>query len=104
MKMCPTNDCPIPVTVDKPSPISGMTICESIKLQLRNSGSFQKSDERIFGDGYFVESELADADEKMTHRFAYKAKRISLDHLQQSEATLIGIVPEEWVGIQIAGR
>jgi REP element-mobilizing transposase RayT len=66
--------------------------------QLRKSGSFQKSDERILGDGDFVESVLAEADEKMTRRFAYKAKGISLDHLQQSVATLIGIEPEELVG------
>ena len=66
--------------------------------QLRKAGSFQKSDERILGDGDFVESVLAEADEKMTRRFAYKAKGISLEHLQQSVTTLIGIDPEELVG------
>jgi len=30
--------------------------------RLRRAGSFQKSDERILGDGDFVENELAEAD------------------------------------------
>jgi putative transposase len=66
--------------------------------QLRKAGSFQKSDERILGDGDFVENVLAEADEKMTRQFAYKAKGISIDHLHQSVATLVGIDPEELVG------
>lgn len=72
--------------------------------QLRKAGSFQKSDERILGDGDFVESVLAEADEKMSRRFAYKSKGISLDHLQQVVATLIGIKPEDLVGASKARK
>ena len=72
--------------------------------QLRKAGSFQKSDERILGDGDFVESVLAEADEKMTRRSAYKNKGLSLDYLQQSVATLIGIVPEDLVGASKARK
>jgi hypothetical protein len=72
--------------------------------QLCKAGSFQKSDERILGDGDFVESVLAEADEKMTRRFAYKSKGISLDHLQQAVATMIGIEPEELVGASKARK
>jgi REP element-mobilizing transposase RayT len=72
--------------------------------QLRKAGSFQKSDERILGDGYFVESVLAEADEKMSRRFAYKSKGISLDHLQQAVATLIGIKQEDLVGASKARK
>jgi REP element-mobilizing transposase RayT len=72
--------------------------------QLRKAGSFQKSDERILGDGDFVESVLAEADEKITRRFAYKSKGISLDHLLQAVATLVGIESEELVGASKARK
>lgn len=66
--------------------------------QMQNAGHFQKSDERILGDGYFVETVLGEADERMTRRFQYQAKGISLDHLQQVVAKLVAIQPEEMVG------
>jgi putative transposase len=72
--------------------------------QLRKAGSFQKSDERILGDGDFVESVLAEADEKMTRRFAYKSRGISLDYLQQAVANLMDIEPEELVGASKARK
>ena len=67
-------------------------------LQLRKAGSFQKSDERILGDGDFVDSVLAEAGEYMTRAYACKAKGITLDHLQQAVAELVGIGPEELYG------
>jgi hypothetical protein len=72
--------------------------------QLCKAGIFQKSDERILGDGDFVESVLAEADEKMTRQFAYKCKGISLDDLQQAVATLIGIKPEDLFGASKARK
>jgi hypothetical protein len=66
--------------------------------QLQNAGSFQKSDERILGDGDFVESVLTEADERMTRRFEYQAKGVTLDHLQQAVAKLVAIQPEEMIG------
>ncbi|MBW2544342.1 MAG: transposase [Deltaproteobacteria bacterium] len=65
---------------------------------LRETGGFQKSDERILGDSDFVEKVLADADEKMTRKYALKAKGVGLDRLQRVVATLITIRPEEFVG------
>jgi putative transposase len=59
---------------------------------------FQKSDERILGDGEFVESVLAEAEEKMTRQSAYKTKGINLDHLQHAVATLLEMEPEELIG------
>lgn len=46
-------------------------------LDLRKAGSFQKSDERILGDGDFVESVLAEDYEQMARRYALKAKGIT---------------------------
>jgi chromosomal replication initiation ATPase DnaA len=51
-----------------------------------------------------VESVLAEADEKMNRRFAYKSKGISLDHLQHAVATLTGIKPEDLVGASKARK
>jgi hypothetical protein len=66
--------------------------------QMQNAGHFQKSDERILGDGDFVETVLGEADERMTRRLQYQAKGISLDHLQLAVAKLVAIQPEEMVG------
>lgn len=66
--------------------------------ELRKAGIFQKSDERILGDGKFVESVLAEADEKMTRQYAYKTKGINLDQLQHAVATLLEMEPEGLIG------
>ena len=66
--------------------------------QLRKSGSFQKSDERILGDGDFVESVLAEAEEALSRRYAYKAQGIGIDHLLQAVASFTGLEPEEMIG------
>ncbi|MBN1615067.1 MAG: transposase [Deltaproteobacteria bacterium] len=70
---------------------------EGVKM-LRNEGRSQKSDERILGNGDFVKSVLADAEESMARHDALKAKGISLDRLQQIVASLTMIRPEELVG------
>jgi REP element-mobilizing transposase RayT len=66
--------------------------------KLRKAGMFQKSDERILGDGKFVERVLAEAEEKMTRQSTYKTKGINLDHLQHAVATLLEMDPEELIG------
>lgn len=66
--------------------------------QLRKAGNFQKSDERILGDGNFVETVLIEADEHLKRMYAYKAKGITLDQLQQTVAALVGINPEDLYG------
>ncbi len=65
---------------------------------LGRTGGFQKSDERILGDGDFVESALAGADEEMARKYALKAKGVSLDYLQRVVAALTTIRPEELIG------
>ncbi|MBI2354840.1 MAG: transposase [Deltaproteobacteria bacterium] len=71
---------------------------------LRKAGGFQKSDERILGDGDFVESVLAEAGEKMTRRFGLNGKGLNLDQLQQTVVALVGINPEELVGASKARK
>lgn len=66
--------------------------------ELRTAGNFQKSDERILGDGDFVESVLAEADEQLTRRYRYKANGISLEHLIQAVAAYTGIEPRQLAG------
>ncbi len=65
---------------------------------LRRTGGFQKSDERILGDGDFVESVLAEAEERMERKYAFRAKGITLEKLQQVAADLTGIRPEGIIG------
>lgn len=66
--------------------------------ELRMAGNFQKSDERILGDGDFVENVLAESDEQLTRRYRYKAKGISLEHLIQAIAADTGIEPGQLSG------
>lgn len=66
--------------------------------KLRKSGTFQKSDERILGDGDFVETVLAEADEVMSRQCAYKAKGIGIDHILGSVALFSGLEPGEIIG------
>ena len=62
---------------------------------LRKDGIFQKSDERILGDGNFVESVLTEADEKFERQCALKSRGINLDHLFSVTAEGFNIHPEE---------
>ncbi len=65
---------------------------------LRKANIFQKSDERILGDGDFVETVLADAQESMNRRYVLSAKGIKIediisavsDHLSVDSKLLIG--------------
>ncbi|MEW6186396.1 MAG: transposase [Thermodesulfobacteriota bacterium] len=65
---------------------------------LRKGGEFQKSDERILGDGDFVERVLAEADEQMAKKYAMKARGIGLDQLAKGVAALIEVSSEELIG------
>lgn len=66
--------------------------------ELRKAGIFQKSDERMLGDSRFVESALAEAEEKMASRYALKSKGVDLPLLQRIAASLTGISPEAVAG------
>jgi putative transposase len=67
-------------------------------LMLRKAGIFQKSDERILGNGDFVERVLSEADEPMTRKYALKARGIDLDGLTGVVADLNQIRPEDLIG------
>jgi len=66
--------------------------------QMQKASHFQKSDERILGDGDFVEAVLGEADERMSSRLQYQVKGITLDHLQQAIAKLVAIQPNGMIG------
>lgn len=65
---------------------------------LRKAGVFQKSDERILGDGAFVESVLSEADENLARHYGWQARGVTLDHLQRAVAVMTAISQEELVG------
>jgi REP element-mobilizing transposase RayT len=65
---------------------------------LRKSGVFQKSDERILGDGDFVDSVLADAREAKNNRYLLAAKGICLDNIIPVAAELLSVDSESLIG------
>lgn len=58
---------------------------------LRKAGIFQKSDERILGDGDFVDSVLSDAQEAMNNRYLLAAKGIGLDDIMRVVSDLYSV-------------
>ncbi len=65
-----------------------------VKL-LRETGDYQKGDERILGDGQFVEEVLAKAEERFKEKYSLKAKGYNLDRLINRVAELTGLMPEQ---------
>jgi putative transposase len=60
---------------------------------LREAKIFYKSDERILGDSDFVDSVLANADEKMERKYALQAAGLDLDVLAEIVAGITGVKP-----------
>ena len=60
---------------------------------LREAKIFYKSDERILGDSDFVDSVLANADEKMERKYALQAAGLDLDVLAEIVARITGVKP-----------
>ncbi|MEN6441405.1 MAG: transposase, partial [Syntrophobacter sp.] len=58
---------------------------------LRKARTHQKSDERILGDGDFVDEVLAKANERLQQQYALAAKGIGFDHLARVVSGLTGI-------------
>jgi len=58
---------------------------------LRKMGVYQKGDERILGDGDFVESVLAQAEENLERRFHLKTKGFDFDKVVDRVAELMGL-------------
>jgi chromosomal replication initiation ATPase DnaA len=65
---------------------------------LRKAGIFQKSDERILGDGDFVNSVLSDAKEAKNNRYRLLAEGIRFDDIIPVAADLISVEQESLIG------
>ncbi len=65
---------------------------------LRQTGLFQKSDERILGDGDFVNSVLSEAQEALRNQYAIAAKGTKFEDILTVVADLFAIRPEEITG------
>ncbi|MFO7645071.1 MAG: helix-turn-helix domain-containing protein [Desulfosarcina sp.] len=61
---------------------------------LRKAKRFQKSDERVLGDGEFVEKVLSLADEKMERRWGLKAEGVDVEAILKRVSALTGVSPE----------
>ena len=65
---------------------------------LRKAKAFQKGDERILGDGDFVEAVLSEAKEAYGREYRLKAKGIDVDRIAERVAEIAGIdVGQVWV-------
>ena len=67
---------------------------EGVKL-LREEKVYQKNDERILGDGDFVERVLASAEEVMEKRYALRSGGLDLEGVASRVSEVLGIKPEE---------
>jgi REP element-mobilizing transposase RayT len=62
---------------------------------LRKEKAFQKGDERILGDGEFVETVLSEANEAYERRYRLKAKGVDVDMIAEQAAQIAGIEPSQ---------
>lgn len=63
--------------------------------ELREKGNRSKGDERILGDGDFVENILSQCQERMERKYLYKKKGCDFKWLSGKVATTLGIRKEE---------
>jgi REP element-mobilizing transposase RayT len=63
--------------------------------QMRRARIFEKSDERILGDGDFVEQVLSAAEEQMEKRYSLQARGYDLDKLASRVCDLMQVEPAE---------
>ena len=61
---------------------------------LRKVGAIQKGDERILGDGEFVEKVLFQAEEAFERKYRLNAKGIDIDRITERVADIMGMAPE----------
>ena len=64
-------------------------------LALRGAKIYQNSDERILGDGDFVDSVLTAANEAMERRYYLQSSGFTLDKLADRVANILGMRPED---------
>ena len=62
---------------------------------LRRSGEYQKGDERMLGDGDFVDKVLSQAEEHLEERYRLQAEGYDFDKLIERIGALVGMSPEE---------
>ena len=62
---------------------------------MRRFREYQKGDERILGDGDFVEKVLSQAEEQFEERYHLRVQGYDLDKLIERVAELVGMSPEE---------
>ncbi len=62
---------------------------------LRRANALQKGDERILGDGDFVDAVLSEAKEAYERKYRLKAKGIDVDTVAQRAAKIVGIEPSQ---------
>jgi REP element-mobilizing transposase RayT len=62
---------------------------------LREAGEYQKGDERILGEGDFVERVLAEAEEACERRYRLLAKGYSIERIADRVAESLGVTPQD---------
>ncbi len=62
---------------------------------LKTAKIFQKSDERILGDGNFVENVLASANEAMERKYDLQSRGFTLEKAATRVAEVLGVKPED---------
>ncbi len=62
---------------------------------LRRAKIFQKADERILGDGDFVEQVLEAAQERLNHKYALQAEGYDFDKVVKKVAEVLNVKPSE---------
>ncbi len=88
------------ITLGKRSDLTGGGIVRSaggwtaVKA-LKKAKIFQKSDERILGDGDFVERVLANANEAMERKYDLASRGFTLDKVANRVAEVLGMKPED---------
>ena len=65
---------------------------------MRRSGAYQKGDERILGDGDFVDEVLARSDEHIQKKYRMRAEGYDLDKLIERVAEIMEMSPERIIG------
>lgn len=65
-----------------------------VKL-LRETGEYEKGDERILGDGLFVKEILANAEEKLKKKYQMEAEGYDLKKLTKRVSEITGISPKQ---------
>ena len=62
---------------------------------MRAANSHEKSDERILGDGEFVERILSESQEALDRRYALKAEGVSVSDVAERVSQVLGITVDQ---------